>query len=463
MRRNRLVIGNILLFVVLASVWLALNAYEIRMTNLAPADGLLQDWATPQGERALVIAPHCDDETLGCAQAIRSVLRRGGHVKVVLMTNGDGFYTAAARSFRGLVVSPERYVEFGMQRQRESLRALRILGVKRRDVIFLGYPDRGLAKMWLYYWSPSKLCTSAYTKDQYSPYPNAYRPNAPYCGSSVLEDLKSIISDYKPTTIYYPHSSDQHPDHWATYCYVVQTLQELGMRRSVRSGLYIVHRGDWPVPQGLHKDLGLAPPAGLRGIGTRWSVLRLSGGDVATKQRAVNAYRTQVAVMRRFMSSFIRKNEVFGSLASERLQQMMTIDIFRDDTQWDKVLVEMFDPSGDGLNVDVRRDGDIRRVQICRDTNFLYARVELARPFSRRLTYGLRVHGIPSSSAHSVNILLKRGSKVLGGGQAAGHKCYVDFRVPLSALGKWNAVMVSADSFMGKYQVDRTGWRLITD
>lgn len=41
-------------------------------------------------QRALIIAPHPDDETLAAGGLIKSVLSRGGQVKVVMVTNGDG-------------------------------------------------------------------------------------------------------------------------------------------------------------------------------------------------------------------------------------------------------------------------------------------------------------------------------------------------------------------------------------
>ena len=41
--------------------------------------------------RLLVIAPHPDDEALGAAGLIQRVRARGGSVRVVLLTSGDGF------------------------------------------------------------------------------------------------------------------------------------------------------------------------------------------------------------------------------------------------------------------------------------------------------------------------------------------------------------------------------------
>ena len=39
--------------------------------------------------RLLVIAPHPDDETLGCGLLLQQVLAAGGEVRIILMTDGD--------------------------------------------------------------------------------------------------------------------------------------------------------------------------------------------------------------------------------------------------------------------------------------------------------------------------------------------------------------------------------------
>src|SRR5665648_76920 len=38
--------------------------------------------------RVIVFAPHCDDETLGCAEFIKKTIKNGGQVKVVFITKG---------------------------------------------------------------------------------------------------------------------------------------------------------------------------------------------------------------------------------------------------------------------------------------------------------------------------------------------------------------------------------------
>jgi LmbE family N-acetylglucosaminyl deacetylase len=43
----------------------------------------------PPGERAIVLAPHPDDETLGCGGTIRLLLKSKRPVKVIFLTSGE--------------------------------------------------------------------------------------------------------------------------------------------------------------------------------------------------------------------------------------------------------------------------------------------------------------------------------------------------------------------------------------
>lgn len=86
--------------------------------------------------RWLIIAPHPDDEILGCGLLMRAIERAGGSVVVAWLTDGGachGDLPAAARA------------DLVLRRQGEALAGLQILGVHPLVTCFLGHPDGALA------------------------------------------------------------------------------------------------------------------------------------------------------------------------------------------------------------------------------------------------------------------------------------------------------------------------------
>ncbi len=84
---------------------------------------------------ALVIAPHADDETLGCGGLLALKRDRGDPVTVVFVSDSAG--------------SPEQPAVPGLaaRRQAEALAALAILGLEPAHVHFLGAPDGRLDRL----------------------------------------------------------------------------------------------------------------------------------------------------------------------------------------------------------------------------------------------------------------------------------------------------------------------------
>jgi LmbE family N-acetylglucosaminyl deacetylase len=82
---------------------------------------------------ALVIAPHPDDESIGCGGLIALLRRRNAKVWVCIATDGAGSHPNSPS------VPPRQLAAI---RGREAIAALGILGVKRRCVLFANLPDR---------------------------------------------------------------------------------------------------------------------------------------------------------------------------------------------------------------------------------------------------------------------------------------------------------------------------------
>jgi len=244
--------------------------------------------------RVLVIAPHPDDEVLAAGGVIQEHLRKGHVVKVLLVTCGDG-------QRRGLLLPSRHFLRLGERRYRESLEALRILGIHERRVIALGYPDRGLAHLSE---SPYK---SRYTKVCAVPYEWAYRPGAPYTREALIADLAEIFSDERPHLIYLPHPRDRHGDHHAVYLFARAALQEIGLAPQLRH--YLIHYGAWPFPMGRFFDRSLLPPRSLRTHD--WLVHDLRPHQIERKYQAIRCYRTQTQYLEDHLLSYVRRNELF--------------------------------------------------------------------------------------------------------------------------------------------------------
>lgn len=267
--------------------------------------------------RVLVIAPHCDDETLGCAGTIQEVVGAGGQVMVVTMTNGDGFTLAVARQFQRLFLTKDDYIQSGYDRQNEFLRALDRLGLDDNHIIFLGYPDRGLWALWNEHWNNSQPYQSWYTGKAYTPYINSYRSNTPYAGEAVIDDLSTIICEFKPNAIFLPHPADEHPDHaatWAFTCAAVTKVVYSGILPKPQLYTYLVHRGDFPIPHWYRPEASLLPPKPLyHNYSWQWYAYTLTSEQESIKEQALNEYVSQlrVPIMSSLLRSFIRRNESF--------------------------------------------------------------------------------------------------------------------------------------------------------
>lgn len=116
--------------------------------------------------KILVIAPHADDEVLGCGGTIKKKASEGDEVYVLVMTNAH-------------VGAPELFSEDLINCVRgEALEAHSLLGVK--QTVFFDFPAPAL--------------------DQYPSYKMS---------SKIMEVLREFSID----TVYLPHNGDIHKDH----------------------------------------------------------------------------------------------------------------------------------------------------------------------------------------------------------------------------------------------------------
>lgn len=133
----------------------------------------------PPGSRVLVLAPHMDDETLGCGGSLHRHVLAGEVVTVAYMT--DGRKGDPALNARVLPLQERERLEDALAaaRREEARKSAAILGVT--DLRFLGNRDQ-------------ELRVTPDTRRQ------------------VCE----LLAELRPDLVYLPFPTDHHPDHRAT-------------------------------------------------------------------------------------------------------------------------------------------------------------------------------------------------------------------------------------------------------
>ena len=180
----------------------------------------------------LVIAPHPDDEVIGCAGVILRALEAKKHVTVVILTNGDGHValTAAVAKKEREQLKAEDFIKAGALRQGHSIAAMKRLGVPQEDLIFLGYPDGGLEKMWQMDGTTAFRQMLTQKRETYGvtapDYHSAMHGKpAAHLKANVVADLAEIMRARKPQEIFVSHESDKHGDHRAAFWYAREAMQ----------------------------------------------------------------------------------------------------------------------------------------------------------------------------------------------------------------------------------------------
>lgn len=102
----------------------------LRLASLVPSE--LPVVGPPRGRRVLVVAPHPDDETIGCGGTLALLAEQGAQVTVVVATDGEATIGSSLPADATAVA-----------RRAEAVEACEVLGVP--APVFLGLPDGGLA------------------------------------------------------------------------------------------------------------------------------------------------------------------------------------------------------------------------------------------------------------------------------------------------------------------------------
>lgn len=186
----------------------------------------------------LVIAPHADDETLGCGGLIAAKRRRGQDVRVAFVTDSSGSHPGHPQFGADAIAA---------RRRGEALAALAVVGVSAESVTFLDFPDATLERF-----------TAAENQD-------------------VVRELAELIRATAAVEVFAPYRGDGNGEHAAVCRMAERACRDCGL-----DTLYEYPVWAWWNPFRLRFRLG--QPGNLH--------LRL-GRLRALKRRALACHRSQ--------------------------------------------------------------------------------------------------------------------------------------------------------------------------
>lgn len=178
-------------------------------------------------QRVMILVPHEDDDINLAGGVIEEYLKYGSEVYVVFTTNGDG---------------DERFdmSKMGYTRINEAIKALAVLGVPEKNIIFLGYGD-GWNKNGAHIYnfcSNEVICSRAGRIETYGlkTHP-AFHENNSYTYLNYFNDVKQVVLDYKPDTIFCI-DYDTHNEHRALSMMFEKAVGDLLKGTSYRPMIY---------------------------------------------------------------------------------------------------------------------------------------------------------------------------------------------------------------------------------
>ncbi len=281
----------------------------------APSKGQVPatpEFAVPPHARLLVVSPHPDDGTLAGAGLMARVLATGGSVHVVQITSGDAFANGVKALEKTELPTADDYRRYGAVREHETVSAMAVIGLRRRAITFLGFPDDGLCRLVSDYRSAALAYESPYTRRDSPPVMEQIVRGAAYRGDDAERELERVVASFKPTMVLMPSARDEHPDHCSTHLLVHSALAAAGVHPQVLH--FLIHYGTWPPEGGAvgsGEDQQLVPPARLQTSDASWRSLTLTAAERKAKGRALDAYRSQMLAIGPFIKAFERVNELF--------------------------------------------------------------------------------------------------------------------------------------------------------
>ncbi len=419
-------------------------------------------------DRILILAPHPDDEVLGCCGVIEKAVAMKIPLRIGFFTYGDNNQWSFMVYRKHPVLIPKAVRGMGLVRHNEAVAAAQTLGVTPEQLTFLGYPDFRTLNIWYAHWGNRPPSRSMLTRVKAVPYANAFRPGAAYKGEEVLRDLKTILRQFKPTKIFVSHPSDHHPDHRSLYLFTHIALWDLEKEMKPTVYAYLIHYKHWPKPRGYHPAESLESPETFKEK-IPWQTLTMKPEEVELKHAAIKKHRSQYEYSARYLLSFIRSNELFGDfpvviLKPNASSVVLPSEVKEDITEIPEELTDEERASFVG----------IEERSILLEDNHLVISTKLLRPIGKAVGASVYVFGYRNDRSFSdmPKLHIKFG--------AIEHKIFdqdkrlpmdvikvdrrlkeITIRIPLAVLNNPQYILTSAHTYMGAVPLDWVSWRTL--
>lgn len=444
---------------------IVLSFFECRKTQkeyINPKIKLEED------DRILVLAPHPDDEVLGCGGIIQKAVDKKLPISIVFFTYGDNNQWSFIVYRERPVVLPRSVRQMGLVRHDEAINAAKVFGLNSDQLIFLGYPDFQTLNIWYSHWGSTPPARSMLTRVNRVPYSNAFRPGAMYKGEEILKDLETVILKFNPTKIFVSHPADHNPDHQALYLFTRVALWNLEGKINAELYPYIIHFPHWPRPRHFIPNREIVPPKTLKDA-IEWKSDSLDSEAVKLKYDALKEHKSQFEVSSRYLLSFIGKNELFGDFPLLLLEQKKGLPYNLNKSETDSMVISNeLTPEEKNLFVGI----ESRYISI-EGENLILA-VETSRPLMETVSLSIylfgyrkdknfaempKIHIVFSFSGykvydknrlltkHGLNVIMNRQEKIIS--------------IPLELLGYPQIIFTSARTYTAKVPLDWLSWRII--
>lgn len=194
------------------------------------------------GESIVVLAPHPDDEVIGCGGFLALASSEGRQIHVIVVTDGGAATESRSPESSKTKADPDTS-SYASRRRSESKEGLGLLGID--QVEFLDLPDRGLA----------------------SRFPE------------LVELLAGRIDQLSPDLILAPAPFDIHPDHHLVARALWEVFQDRNRARAMRDVSVAFYETSQPLPPDVLVDISSV-------IGTKLEAIRVHGSQTEIRDYA---------------------------------------------------------------------------------------------------------------------------------------------------------------------------------